>query len=80
MYALYINYSDPRAQVVELLTSQGFGQYVRQLLRGRNGLKLNPLLLNTLTYVMESDINMLTVVVEDRILAERDGGLIVDLQ
>ena len=80
MYALYINYSDPGAQVAELLTSQGFGQYVRQLICSSNRLGLHPAILNTLSDEVIPDINVFVAVVEHRILAERDGGLVVNLQ
>ena len=52
---------------------QGFSQNVRQLLHCPNGLKLNLVLLNTLMYVMKSDINVLAVVIEDMIPTKRDG-------
>lgn len=59
---------------------QSFSENVRQLLHGFDGLKLHPVLLHTFTNEMIANVDMLTAIMEDRVLAERDGRLIVDLQ
>ena len=67
-------------QFTETFPSQRLGADVRQLLQRPNGLKMNPVLLDTFSNIMKSYIYMLTSVVEHWIPAERDGGFIVDLQ
>ena len=67
-------------QLTESLSPQRLGEDVRQLLLRPDGLKLNPVLFNTLTNVVEFDINVLTAIVEHRIPAECDGRLVVYLQ
>ena len=69
-----------RAQLTESFAPQSLGADVRQLLQRPNGLNLNPVLLDALAYIILFDINMLTLIVEHRIPAERDGGLVVDLE
>jgi hypothetical protein len=67
-------------QLAESLPPQHLGEDVRQLLLRPDGLKLNPVLLNTLSNVVEFDINVLTAIVEHRVPAECNGGFVVDLQ
>jgi hypothetical protein len=67
-------------QLTESLAPQCLGANVRQLLQRPNGLKMNPVLLDTFTNIMKSHIYVLTSVVEHWIPAERDGGFVVDLQ
>ena len=43
-------------------------------------MQLHPALLNTLANEVITNVNMLTAIVEDGVLTESDGGLIVNLQ
>jgi len=69
-----------RVQLTESFAPQSLGADVRQLLQRPNGLDLNPVLLDALADIMVFDINMLTSIMEHGIPAERDGGLVVDLE
>ena len=69
-----------RTQLTEMLPCQGFGLDVRQLLYSADCIDLHPTFFNTLSNEMIPNIDMFGAVVEDRVFAERDGGLVVYLQ
>ena len=71
---------DLRAQPAKAFLSQGLCQHVRQLLCCPNGLKSHLVLLDALSDVVIPDIYVLAAVVEHRVLAQCNGGLIVGLQ
>ena len=77
---LYISNPNQRAQFTEALSRQGLGQNVSKLFCSSDRLRLYPAILNTLMNEVIPDIDVFAAVVEHRVFAERDGGLIVNLQ
>ena len=77
---LHTSNSDARAQLTEAFPRQSLGCDVRQLLLCPDELNLHPAILDALSNKMVPDVDVFAAVVEHMILAERDGGLVVNLQ
>ena len=80
VWPLNIDDTKLELQLAKALTPQSLGEDVRQLLLGSDGLELHPVLLHAFTNKMVTNIDMPTTIMENGILAERDGGLVVNLQ
>jgi hypothetical protein len=69
--------TDPVTQLQKTDSSQSFGQYIRQLFFCRCVDNDDSALVDALTDVVVAHIDVLAPLVEDGVLAQRDGRLVV---
>jgi hypothetical protein len=67
-------------QLQEQKAPKWFGEDIRELLAGLDELEDDLSFINTITKKVILDVDVLAPIVEDRVLGEGDGGLIVHHQ
>jgi hypothetical protein len=69
--------TDPVVQLQKTDSSQSFGQYVCQLFFCRCVVNDDSALVDALTDIVVAHVDVLAPLMEDRVLAQRDGRLVV---